>query len=734
MSGGGGGLRRVVRPQTQYKALTSEQEEERSRLLSRMGAFYVDACGRLGVRGRVVTLARLFDAGLCFGLLDPVSNILVNTLATTDVRPDDGTNTKAAAPLPLPSLQDKLPELGRRSLDGLSAFLLHFFPYLAAWEAVRYLLRADADLLVAARLVVADRGMTNFSIASPTSVLAFEGALGLAARLAGHPDLHRLLCIWVSLSTRLPEAVNMISQVQGYRPHDTITYRLRDWLLQKPRPSPSPPAALDLMQSWDLAAAPHGGNSITTDDMFSYKHLRALRMMLLNTVHVFYLRALARLPRNELRRRYHRSLHMAGSCYGPFDPVSNIILNTIWYHVNFPAAELPMLDMVGPLSLNRIESRSFFGRTRYTSLSEHETLQCLTASNADLSRADPKLNVAGAGEEQRQHPRYHQGRSSCYLSSTNLPGLCSAIRKVEQQTPCTSTQEAYEAAAVAAWHPNPEAQALFLSSVQTVLEESVLSMLQGRDSLTSEDVCYIADLLSPNHIPVPEEIKSDFFPVIAGKMRFEAKHERICRKVKFALDTCLDPILFAGLSTAKIRMMPYLFLLAPSAGKCPILFFAEFGNKDDDDVPLMCCHVDAPTPFAEHVRCLYCEAQGARIVHPSLEKFCGGEEFGEVIQGERYFTNDRLICKSEYFVQSLGGNEEDFILEVFFHNPSSHNALFIKAISQVPTSPIQAELIALQMAMEAVAFIHCTEVAFLTDNFQLADAIQKGDFLQDPPF
>uniref|UniRef100_A0A0E0QVP7 Uncharacterized protein n=1 Tax=Oryza rufipogon TaxID=4529 RepID=A0A0E0QVP7_ORYRU len=683
MSGGGGGLRRVVRPQTQYKALTSEQEEERSRLLSRMGAFYVDACGRLGVRGSVVTLARLFDAGLCFGLLDPVSNIVVNTLATTDIRPDDGTNTKAAAPLPLPSLQDKLPELGRRALDGLSAFLLRFFPYLAAWEAVRYLLRADADLLVAARLVVADRGMTNFSIASPTSVLAFEGALGLAARLAGHPDPHRLLCIWVSLSTRLPEAVNMISQVQGYRPHDTITYRLRDWLLQKPRPSPSPPAALDLMQSWDLAAAPHGGNSITTDDMFSYKHLRALRMMLLNTVHVFYLRALARLPRNELRRRYHRSLHMAGSCYGPFDPVSNIILNTIWYHVNFPAAELPMLDMVGPLSLNRIESRSFFGlvsflQTRYTSLSEHETLQCLTASNADLSRADPKLNVAGAGEEQRQHPRYHQGRSSCYLSSTNLPGLCSAIRKVEQQTPCTSTQEAYEAAAVAAWHPNPEAQALFLSSVQTVLEESVLSMLQGRDSLTSEDVCYIADLLSPNHIPVPEEIKSDFYPVIAGKMRFEAKHERICRKVKFALDTCLDPMyelhIICGLnefvcgpehckdkddalsfSPCKYCYTHVNFLVTrknfPSAGKCPILFFAEFGNKDDD-VPLCA---------AMWMRRLHLLAQGARIVHPSLEKFCGGEEFGEVIQGERYFTNDRLICKSEYFVQSLGGNEEDFI-------------------------------------------------------------------------
>lgn len=99
MSGGGGGgaLRRVVRPQTQYKALTSEQEEERSRLLSRMGAFYVDACGRLGVRGSVVTLARLFDAGLCFGLLDPVSNIVVNTLATTDIRPDDGVERTPSA-------------------------------------------------------------------------------------------------------------------------------------------------------------------------------------------------------------------------------------------------------------------------------------------------------------------------------------------------------------------------------------------------------------------------------------------------------------------------------------------------------------------------------------------------------------------------------------------------------------------------------------------------------------
>jgi hypothetical protein len=43
----------------------------------------------------------------------------------------------------------------RRSLDGLIAFRIYFFPYLAGYEAVRYLLVADAHL-VAAHLIVTD--------------------------------------------------------------------------------------------------------------------------------------------------------------------------------------------------------------------------------------------------------------------------------------------------------------------------------------------------------------------------------------------------------------------------------------------------------------------------------------------------------------------------------------------------------------------------------------------------
>ena len=43
---------------------------------------------------------------------------------------------------------------------------------------------------------------------------------------------------------------------------------------------------------------------------------------------------------------------------------------------------------------------------------------------------------------------------------------------------------------------------------------------------------------------------------------------------------------------------------------------------------------------AEHVRSLYCEAAGARVVHPTLTEFNGGgDEFERMIRGEHSLTN-----------------------------------------------------------------------------------------------
>lgn len=200
-----------------------------------------------------------------------------------------------------------------------------------------------------------------------------------------------------------------------------------------------------------------------------------------------------------------------------------------------------MLDVIGPNSLTRLESRSFYGlvsflQTRYHNLSEHEVVQCLVASCAYLSFADPNLDAAAAGEEEQQR---HQRRRDDLLNLRRFitPGLYDAVRKVEQQSPCSSAQEAYEAAATAAWHPNPEAQGVFLSSWKAMLQGCVLPLLQNGDQLTSENVQYIASLLSPKQQPTPERIKkSSYYPVRAGKMRSVAQQRRISRKVKAALD------------------------------------------------------------------------------------------------------------------------------------------------------------------------------------------------------
>uniref|UniRef100_A0A0E0B778 EF-hand domain-containing protein n=1 Tax=Oryza glumipatula TaxID=40148 RepID=A0A0E0B778_9ORYZ len=634
MSDGKGGLRRVVRPQTRYRPLSVEQDDERSRLLSNIQSFYHHAS------------ARHTAAAICVGLLDPVSNILANTLLSDEVAPpvDDA-------------------DLARRSLDGLVAFLLYFFPYLADWDAVRYLLLADADLLVAARLIVASRGMTAFSIASAAS----EPALRLAAQVAGHPEPERLVRAWMSLSSRLHQAVTVLSA------EPTNLQGIQTLLAADEEPPPAP----DLEQSWSLAASRQAYHNITNTPRH---HTSSLMRVLLHAFRGFYLRALARLPAGELRTRFHEVIVKAGHCYGPMDPVSNIILNTVWYDAVFPAAAPPpVLDMIGPRILTRIESRSMYGlvsflQSRYHQLSEHEIVQCLVAYCGDLSLADPNLFATNEA----------------------------MVIKAEQQSPCAGVQEAYEAAATAAWHPNPAAQAAFLTSCKAKLQESPAAMsllvqVDGDGTLSPEDVRYLAGVLLAEQKPSPQPVvEASVWPVIDGKWRSMGEQRRITGKVKAALNqqhflhddgesmyklhvicganySVCGPEYISkkedGFSVApcKYRYTHVNFLATyklASPPSPPVLFFAEFdNNKAESEPPILCCKVDIPLPCAEHARCLYCEVEGAKVVHPGFEKFHGGDkEFEEVIRNKHsHLTNDRILCRNDYAVQRLVGHDEDFM-------------------------------------------------------------------------
>jgi hypothetical protein len=115
----------------------------------------------------------------------------------------------------------------------------------------------------------------------------------------------------------------------------------------------------------------------------------SLRATLLDRIRTLYLEAISRIPIEDFRRHYHRGLLKAGYCYGPYNPLFNIIVNTVWYDAAFPAPQELELDMISTPLLIRIESRSLDGLVNLlldciSGISEHDAMIYLLKSNLKL--------------------------------------------------------------------------------------------------------------------------------------------------------------------------------------------------------------------------------------------------------------------------------------------------------------------------------------------------------------
>jgi hypothetical protein len=94
-------------------------------------------------------------------------------------------------------------------------------------------------------------------------------------------------------------------------------------------------------------------------------------------------------------RQHVRGVLLAGHCYGPMDPVSNILLSAIWYDVNFPLPDADRrtqpYDILDTLAILRAVSRSLHGliallhATSGQKLPLHEILKYLSYAQCDLS-------------------------------------------------------------------------------------------------------------------------------------------------------------------------------------------------------------------------------------------------------------------------------------------------------------------------------------------------------------
>uniref|UniRef100_A0A0A9FXK7 Uncharacterized protein n=1 Tax=Arundo donax TaxID=35708 RepID=A0A0A9FXK7_ARUDO len=375
----------------------------------------------------------------------------------------------------------------------------------------------------------------------------------------------------------------------------------------------------------------------------------SLRGVLLDRIHAQYLKAISRLQMKDFRTRHHRGLLKAGYCFGPFNPVSNIIVNTIWYDTVFPATEGFEVDMI--CTMTRVESRSLDG-----------LIKLLLVSISKMSEHDAMV----------------------YLLKNNLKPR-KAIRMARQEGHDTFSWDdnAYKTAADAASHPQPEAYVEFVLHSLPMVQSAVKSLLKASYTLSSDEVLHLSRLLSPSRCnptkslePNGELTKDTLAMLSSFKEEFISQQSFVRRKIEAALQKYkltkgdryeLHIICGVNANVGKKRWMRDLkrqyshvnFWASSKDGTCPTLFFAEFSNDEDSDNHQSFCY---PVSFlSTHVRCCYCEFQGTRIVHPLKSYWGGAMDFQQMACGEHKLTNARIISHGKLMACPVGIFEEDYI-------------------------------------------------------------------------
>ncbi|GJN33914.1 hypothetical protein PR202_gb22544 [Eleusine coracana subsp. coracana] len=145
-------------------------------------------------------------------------------------------------------------------------------------------------------------------------------------------------------------------------------------------------------------------------DASTCEHIVSLKKCVLDAIHAMYIKALAILPSSVGKSPFIRAILVAGHCYGPLDPVSNIILNSVWYKVRFPwHCDINRQGgIIDTSAMSRVESRSIDGLVAILvsfnnssptgTISRHRALetakhpQCGALESFLMSLSDEKLN------------------------------------------------------------------------------------------------------------------------------------------------------------------------------------------------------------------------------------------------------------------------------------------------------------------------------------------------------
>ncbi|KAK3148911.1 hypothetical protein QOZ80_3AG0210350 [Eleusine coracana subsp. coracana] len=418
-------------------------DHDKSQLMSTIHGYYKVALDRLPLP----LIQHVNEAGLCVGFLDPVSNILANTILS-GASPDEKVvnqeeqrwRAKKRSPLDEKEVnQEELRRRGKkrmrshpsdaskeegveeeseekgieeesekgieeeseetdieeeleqdallreiemcmistddassiaaRSLRGLITFLTSYYRYLHTWEALFYLVQSRGDLLSAVCLIEQRCHTYAFSIHHPTTKVA----LACAALAAMHPQPDIFVSNTLAMPSRLVEAWE-----EGMHGANLAKLTCLSLGIMHPQlgifvsntlalPFHTVEGVCEANLAELKSHVNHWSNGQITRHPVGFDHELSMKMVLLDKTHGLYLEAISRIPTALLRSRLHWALLKAGYCYGPLDPVANILINTIWYDTASPSQLEFEVDMIRMESLANIESRSLNGLIAFMS-------------------------------------------------------------------------------------------------------------------------------------------------------------------------------------------------------------------------------------------------------------------------------------------------------------------------------------------------------------------------------
>ncbi|GJM91222.1 hypothetical protein PR202_ga07578 [Eleusine coracana subsp. coracana] len=289
--------------------------------------------------------------------------------------------------------------------------MVAYFRYLSLVEVTSYLYQSSYDLAVAIAMVRRNRFVTT-SPQQPPLVPdggKIKAALRAAATEAQHPEPDVLAGFMTDQypSDHLRDVIDTLQRCQQLDPSGVE--RIRSLLRRRWPPKVQAKIELNMLPN-----APRNTDSTGS----SCDNGQYLKMSLLDTIHAFYIKALAKLPNNGLSRRILRALLVAGHCYGPLDAVSNIILSSVWYDMAFPSAycEEGELSRLGSCSLN-----GMLAITRAAvNCSEHEALIYLKQNDCNLSHVIKDNVPFAAATEAANHPQQAAFASFLVFLSTEM--------------------------------------------------------------------------------------------------------------------------------------------------------------------------------------------------------------------------------------------------------------------------------------------------------------------------